>query len=84
MADEWRIRHKDETPVDAHQLAAFAAVTAFDSFGAAAERLHVTPLPISQRITALEPRVGKVLVVWGKPCTATLAGSFDAPTATRT
>jgi LysR family transcriptional regulator (chromosome initiation inhibitor) len=36
--------------------------------------LHVTPSAISQRIKALEQRVGQVLVVRGKPCTATAAG----------
>jgi DNA-binding transcriptional LysR family regulator len=44
------------------------------SFDAAAERLHVTPSAVSQRIKALEQRVGEVLVVREKPCTATAAG----------
>jgi LysR family transcriptional regulator (chromosome initiation inhibitor) len=44
------------------------------SFDAAAVRLHVTPSAISQRIKALEHRVGQVLVVRGKPCTAAVAG----------
>lgn len=44
------------------------------SFDAAAERLHVTPSAVSQRIKALEQRVGQVLVVREKPCTATAAG----------
>jgi LysR family transcriptional regulator, chromosome initiation inhibitor len=44
------------------------------SFDAAAARLHVTPSAISQRIEALEQRVGQVLVVREKPCTATAAG----------
>jgi LysR family transcriptional regulator (chromosome initiation inhibitor) len=44
------------------------------SFGAAAERLHVTPSAISQRIKALEQRVGQVLVVREKPSAATAAG----------
>ena len=44
------------------------------SFDAAAERLHVTPSAVSQSITALEQRVGQVLVVREKPCTATQAG----------
>jgi LysR family transcriptional regulator (chromosome initiation inhibitor) len=44
------------------------------SFDAAAERLHVTPSAISQRIKALEQRAGQVLVVREKPCTATAAG----------
>jgi LysR family transcriptional regulator (chromosome initiation inhibitor) len=44
------------------------------SFDAAAARLHVTPSAISQRIKALEQRVGQVLVVREKPCKATAAG----------
>ena len=45
------------------------------SFDAAAEVLHVTPSAVSQRIKALEQRVGQVLVVREKPCTATSAGA---------
>jgi len=48
--------------LDGHQLAAFAAVIELGSFDAAAERLHVTPSAISQRIKALEQRVRPVLV----------------------
>jgi LysR family transcriptional regulator, chromosome initiation inhibitor len=44
------------------------------SFDAAAAKLHVTPSAVSQRIKALEQRVGQVLVVREKPCTATAAG----------
>lgn len=60
--------------LDGQQLAAFAAVIELGSFDAAAERLHVTPSAISQRIKALEQRVGRVLVVREKPCKATAAG----------
>jgi LysR family transcriptional regulator, chromosome initiation inhibitor len=60
--------------LDGQQLAAFAAVIEQGSFDAAAARLHVTPSAISQRIKALEQRVGQVLVVREKPCTATPAG----------
>ncbi|MED5811255.1 LysR family transcriptional regulator ArgP [Mycolicibacterium sp. 050232] len=60
--------------IDGQQLAAFAAVIELGSFEAAAQRLHVTPSAISQRIKALEQRVGQVLVVREKPCTATSAG----------
>jgi LysR family transcriptional regulator, chromosome initiation inhibitor len=60
--------------IDGQQLAAFAAVVEHGSFEAAATRLHVTPSAISQRIKALEQRVGQVLVVRGKPCVATAAG----------
>lgn len=59
--------------MDGDQLAALAAVIEAGSFDAAAERLRVTPSAISQRIKSLEQRVGQVLVVRQKPCTATLA-----------
>ena len=74
MADSWRIRHESENRLGADQLAALAAVVEFGSFDAAAERLHVTPSAVSQRIKALEQRVGQVLVVREKPCKATAAG----------
>jgi LysR family transcriptional regulator (chromosome initiation inhibitor) len=60
--------------MDGEQLAAFAAVIELGSFDAAAQRLHVTPSAVSQRIKALEQRVGQVLVVRQKPCAATPAG----------
>ncbi|MFV1366133.1 LysR family transcriptional regulator ArgP [Mycolicibacterium elephantis] len=60
--------------IDGQQLAAFAAVIEHGSFDAAAARLHVTPSAVSQRIKALEQRVGQVLVVREKPCVATPAG----------
>jgi LysR family transcriptional regulator, chromosome initiation inhibitor len=60
--------------IDGQQLAAFAAVIEQGSFDAAAARLHVTPSAVSQRIKALEQRVGRVLVVREKPCSATPAG----------
>jgi LysR family transcriptional regulator (chromosome initiation inhibitor) len=63
-----------EKQLDGHQLAALAAVIEFGSFDAAAERLRVTPSAVSQRIKALEQRVGQVLVVREKPCRATDAG----------
>lgn len=63
-----------ETRLGADQLAALAAVIEFGSFDSAAERLHVTPSAVSQRIKALEQRVGQVLVVREKPCRATDAG----------
>ncbi|AGB20702.1 transcriptional regulator, LysR family [Mycobacterium sp. JS623] len=74
MADSWRTRHDSENRLGADQLAALAAVVEFGSFDAAAERLHVTPSAVSQRIKALEQRVGQVLVVREKPCKATAAG----------
>jgi LysR family transcriptional regulator (chromosome initiation inhibitor) len=60
--------------IDGNQLVAFAAVVELGSFEAAADRLHVTQSAVSQRIKALEQRVGQVLVLRGKPCRATPAG----------
>lgn len=56
------------------QLAAFAAVLEEGSFEAAARRLSVTPSAVSQRIKALEDRLGQVLVVRQLPCRPTPAG----------
>lgn len=44
------------------------------SFERTAARLHVTPSAVSQRIKALEDRVGAVLVARATPCTGTPAG----------
>jgi LysR family transcriptional regulator, chromosome initiation inhibitor len=60
--------------LEAHQLAALAAVIELGSFDAAGEHLHVTPSAVSQRIKSLEQRVGQVLVVREKPCRVTAAG----------
>ena len=68
------MRNEYPMPLDGHQLAAFAAVIELGSFDAAAKRLHVTPSAVSQRIKALEQRLGQVLVVRDKPCSATRAG----------
>ncbi len=60
--------------LDSRQLAAFAAVLREGSFEAAARALHLTPSAVSQRIKALEERLGRVLVRRGSPCVATEAG----------
>jgi LysR family transcriptional regulator, chromosome initiation inhibitor len=60
--------------IDYAQLAALAAVVGEGSFERAAQRLHVTPSAVSQRIRQLEERIGAVLVQRGTPCTATPAG----------
>jgi LysR family transcriptional regulator, chromosome initiation inhibitor len=60
--------------LDSAQLAAFTYVIREGSFEAAARALHVTPSAISQRIRALEERVGQVLVVRANPCMPTDAG----------
>lgn len=59
---------------DVPALLALAAVVEEGTFEAAAERLHVTPSAVSQRIKALEQRMGQVLVMRSRPCRATDAG----------
>lgn len=56
------------------QLAAFSAVLEEGSFEAAARRLSLTQSAISQRIKALEDRLGQVLIVRQSPCHPTPAG----------
>lgn len=56
------------------QLAAFAAVLEEGSFEGAAQRLSLTSSAISQRIKALEDRMGQALVVRQLPCRPTPAG----------
>ncbi len=58
------------------QLAAFAAVLEEGSFEAAARRLCITPSAVSQRIKALEDRLGQVLLVRQPPCRPTPAGAL--------
>lgn len=58
------------------QLAAFAVVIEEVSFEAAARVLSVTPSAVSQRIKALEERLGQVLVVRQTPCRPTPAGEL--------
>lgn len=59
---------------EAHHLAALAAVLRRGSFEIAAADLAVTPSAISQRIKALEDRVGTSLINRASPCTGTRAG----------
>ena len=56
------------------QLSAFAAVLEEGSFEAAARRLSISPSALSQRIRALEDRLGQVLLVRQAPCRPTAAG----------
>ena len=56
------------------QLAALTAIHRQGSFDRAAAELSVTPSAISQRLKALEDRLGTRLIRWGQPCTATEAG----------
>lgn len=61
--------------LDPSQLAALSAIVRHGSFEAAAARLGVTPSAISQRIKALEEKMGAALVYRGQPCTPTAAGT---------
>lgn len=60
--------------LDSAQLDTFAAVIDEGSFDAAARRLQITPSAVSQRIKAMESRLGHVLVQRTKPALATEAG----------
>jgi LysR family transcriptional regulator (chromosome initiation inhibitor) len=60
--------------LDYAALSALSAVIREGSFERAALTLHVTPSAVSQRIKALEERVGCALVVRGQPCVATDTG----------
>ncbi|NDW44798.1 LysR family transcriptional regulator ArgP [Ruegeria sp. PrR005] len=59
---------------DPQHLAALAAILRLGSFEGAASALSVTPSAVSQRIRALEERVGLPLIHRGTPCTGTAAG----------
>ncbi|MCC8539266.1 LysR family transcriptional regulator ArgP [Xanthomonas axonopodis pv. poinsettiicola] len=56
------------------QLAAFLAVLDEGSFESAARRLSITQSAVSQRIKALEDRLGQLLIVRRAPCSPTAAG----------
>jgi len=56
------------------QLAAFMAVIDEGSFERAARRLSLTPSAVSQRIKALEERLGQILILRQAPCRTTAAG----------
>jgi LysR family transcriptional regulator, chromosome initiation inhibitor len=60
--------------LDSAQLDTFAAVIDEGSFDAAARRLQITPSAVSQRIKAMESRLGHVLVQRTKPAKPTEAG----------
>ncbi|MCC4909034.1 LysR family transcriptional regulator ArgP [Microbacterium sp. cx-59] len=60
-------------PIDLAET--LAAVVDTGTMDAAARRLHITPSAVSQRIRALEERVGQVLLVRAKPARATEAGA---------
>ncbi|WP_112310927.1 LysR family transcriptional regulator ArgP [Pseudogemmobacter bohemicus] len=60
--------------LDPAWLAALAAIHRLGAFDLAASALSVTPPAISQRIRALEERVGMRLIRRGQPCEATPEG----------
>lgn len=60
--------------LDYPNLLALAAVHRRGSFDLAAAQLGLTPSAVSQRIKALEERMGTLLVRRGQPCAATAAG----------
>ena len=62
--------------IDHSQLQALAAIVREGSFERAALALHVTPSAISQRIRALEDRIGRLLVQRTTPARATPDGQI--------
>ncbi len=62
-----------DLPLD--QLRAIAAVVEAGSFDGAARLLQVTPSAVSQRVKAIEARLGRVLLRRGRPVTATGSGA---------
>ena len=60
--------------LDYAHLVALAAILRTGSFDGAASELGVTQSAISQRLKALEERVGMPLVLRGSPCTGTETG----------
>lgn len=60
--------------LDPNHLSALSSILRHGSFEAAAAELAVTPSAISQRIKALEDRVGAALIHRGTPCSGTPAG----------
>ncbi|HSZ51652.1 MAG TPA: LysR family transcriptional regulator, partial [Caulobacteraceae bacterium] len=61
--------------LDYSSLDAVAAVAREGSFDKAAAVLGVTPSAVSQRVKALEERVGAVLLTRGSPCRPTVVGA---------
>lgn len=61
-----------ELPLDL--VRTFAQIVASGSLDAAAATLNVTPSAVSQRLKALESRLGRVLLVRSKPVAVTEAG----------
>lgn len=62
-----------DLPVE--HLQTFAAIVEEGSFDGAARTLHITPSAVSQRVRAMEERVGSVLLRRTRPVTTTTAGA---------
>lgn len=62
-----------DLPVE--HLRTFAVIVDEGSFESAARRLHITPSAVSQRVRAMEERVGTVLLQRTRPVGATEAGA---------
>ncbi|PRI12434.1 LysR family transcriptional regulator ArgP [Leucobacter massiliensis] len=62
-----------DLPVE--HLSTFAAILEEGSLEGAARRLHVTPSAVSQRVRAMEQRVGAVLLRRSRPVEVTAAGA---------
>jgi len=75
---------KDITQIDPAALRTLAVAVRLGTFEAAARELHVTPSAVSQRIKALETRVGRVLLHRVKPLEPTEAGHVLIRLATQT
>lgn len=65
---------RDVTQLDPVALRTLATAVRLGTFEAAARDLHVTPSAISQRIKALETRLGRVVLHRSKPLEPTEAG----------
>jgi LysR family transcriptional regulator (chromosome initiation inhibitor) len=65
---------KDATQLDPVALRTLATAVRLGTFEAAARELHVTPSAVSQRIKALETRLGRVVLHRSKPLEPTEAG----------
>lgn len=61
--------------IDAAQLLTLTAILDTGSFEAAAARLGITPSAVSQRLKALEDRMGTALIIREQPARATDAGT---------
>ena len=75
---------KDITQLDPVALRTLAVAVRLGTFEAAARELHVTPSAVSQRIKALETRIGRVLLHRVKPLEPTEAGLVLVRLATQT